>query len=323
MNLYCIAVLLTCYQKLKGNFFQASGRSEKRSGGVNSMDRSSLELKVISCRHLKAFNFFQKLSVYAAVSIINGDSKKKEQQQQCLQRQKTPVDREGGTKPEWNHLMKFDLKALDDDFSHFLISFDLHCEGVVYGKKTVGKVRVSLKDLIDEFNGAVRFVSYQVRANGKPNGVLNFSYKLKGTAKDVVTASPEVDLSTGFHSSADRKVNYPSLEVGDKSRDICYPSLDDIQSPLPGLYTPSPSPKYEYKTDVRGMINPPPPLSPQMSPHMTANESYCHPYQVPMVQTPGRWYMVESSGYGYGYGYGYGWPNVRQLGTFDIERQKV
>ncbi|KAK3228939.1 hypothetical protein Dsin_000820 [Dipteronia sinensis] len=322
MNLYCIAALLTYYQELKGTFFQASGRSEKRSGGVNSMDWSSLELKVISCRHLKAFNFFQKLSVYAAVSIINGESKKKEQQQECLQRQKTPIDREGGTKPEWNHLMQFDLKALDDDFSNFLISFDLHCEGVVYGKKTVGKVRVSLKDLIDEFNGAVRFVSYQVRANGKPNGVLNFSYKLKGIAKEGVTASPEVDLSTGFHSSTDQKVNYPSLEVGDKSRDICYPSLDDIlQSPLPGFYTPSPSPKYEYKTDVYGMINPnpPPPLSPQMSPHMTANESYCHPYQAPMVQTPGRWYAVESSGYGYGYG----WPNVGRFGTFDVERRKV
>ncbi|KAL5732340.1 hypothetical protein ACOSQ2_032032 [Xanthoceras sorbifolium] len=283
---------------------------------VNKMEWSTLELKVISCKHLKAFNFFQKLSVYAAVSIFNTELKKKEQQQQCLQRKKTPIDREGGTKPEWNHLMQFDLKSLDDDYSHFLISFDLHCEGIVYGKKTVGKVRVPLKDLIDEFNGAVRFVSYQVRSSdGKPNGILNFSYKLTGTTKEDITASPEVDLSTRLHSSTDGKVHYPSLEVGDQPRDICYPSLDDIQSPLPGFY----SPKYEYKTDVYGMINPPD-LSPQVSPVMAANESYYHPYSSPFVQTPGRWYMVESSGYGYG---SRGCSNVGRSSSFDVERWKV
>ncbi|KAJ0101309.1 uncharacterized protein LOC116110689 [Pistacia vera] len=266
------------------------------------MEWSTLEIKVISCTDLKTFNFFQKLSVYAVVSIADGELKKKEQQQKCLQRQKTPIDREGGSHPEWNHLLQFNLRALGDDFSHLFVSFDLNCEGVVYGNKTIGKVRVPLQDLIDEFNGALRFVRYQVRSgDGKPNGVLNFSYKVNGKkiVEKGITTSPEVNLPTKVaHTSA--KVQYPSLEYDEKSQKVCYPSLDyvQVQSPLPGYC--SPLPKYEYRstTEVYGTTQPSPlVLSPRqqlMHPVMMSNGSFCHPY----IQTPGPWYMLEST-YGY------------------------
>ncbi|XP_044509434.1 protein SRC2-like [Mangifera indica] len=235
------------------------------------MEWSTLEVKVISCNDLKAFNFFQKLSVYAVVSIVDGELKKKKQQQKCLQRQKTPIDREGGSNPEWNHLLQINLKALSDDFCHLFVSFDLHCEGVVYGNKSIGKVRVPLPDLIDEFNGAVRFVRYQIRSNdGKPNGVLNFSYKVNGN-KIIEKGSPEVILPP--------EVDHSSLEDVQKSDKISYPSLDYVQ-------VQSPLPKHEYRSTA------PPVLSPQEV--RMSNGSFYYPY----IQARGPCYTFESS-YGY------------------------
>ncbi|XP_044460438.1 uncharacterized protein LOC123192025 [Mangifera indica] len=259
------------------------------------MEWSTLELKVISCNDLKAFNFFQKLSVYAVVSIVNSELKKKEQQQKSLERQKTPTDTEGGSHPEWNHLLQLNLRPLGDDFSRLFVSFDLHCAGVVCGNKIIGKVRVPLQDLIDEFTEAVRFVRYQVRGrDGKPNGVLNFSYKINGTASPEINLPPEAD-----HSSA--KVQYPSVKDDDKSQKISYPSLDfvhvPIQSPLPGYS--SPLPNYEYRSTAE--VEYPPVLSPRQQlihPGMMSKGSFCHQYMSPCMQTPGSWYMLEPT-YGF------------------------
>ncbi|KAK8480848.1 hypothetical protein V6N13_126642 [Hibiscus sabdariffa] len=148
------------------------------------MDWTSLELKLISCTNLKSFNFFRQLSVYSVVSMViindNDKSKKKHHhQKKHLQRQKTSIQR-GGRNPEWNHLFQFDLQNLPPEETHHLfVNFDVRLDGLV--DRTIGQVRLPLKVLIDEFSGVVRLLTYQVRdSDGKPNGVLKFSYKLKG-----------------------------------------------------------------------------------------------------------------------------------------------
>jgi hypothetical protein len=245
------------------------------------MDLSSIELKVISARDLKGFNFFQKLSVYAVVRLVNEEVKKKPEQQQ-LQRQKTPADRVGDRNPEWNHEMHFDLKdlLLPDDCNNLFLRFDLRSEGIVFGNN-VGEVQVPVfKDLVDdESNGAMRFVSYQVRSrDGKPNGVLNFSYKViknGKTNKEVVRSDT---LKVGSFSK--EKVDYPRVEVENRVGDICYPSLLDVVSPRIRL----PSPKsYNW--------------TPGSPPSPPAGVSY-HPYPS-IQQIPGiYWYKPESMGYG-------------------------
>ncbi|KAK6259847.1 C2 domain - like 9 [Theobroma cacao] len=202
------------------------------------MDWSSLELKVISCKDLKAFNFFQKLSVYSVVSIVNEQAKKKEEQHKRLQRQKTSIDR-GGKNPEWNHVFQFDLKSLpSEETDRLFLKFDLRHEGLV--GRTIGEVRVPLKDLIEEFCGVVRFVSYQVRnSDGKPNGVLNFSYKLIGGSKNSGNASPQVDSSSEKQFSSE-KVVYPKVELDNQSRYVHYPSVDDACNPQRQISFPSP-----------------------------------------------------------------------------------
>ncbi|KAJ6414835.1 hypothetical protein OIU84_003783 [Salix udensis] len=250
--------------------------------GEHIMEGISLELKVISCRDLKTFNFFQKLSVFVDVSIFIDEPKKNErqrqktaldflygvlkknekqrqrlqwqktpqnsfndearknEQQQLLQRQKTPVAREGGSNPEWNHMMRFDLSttSLPDYGDHLFIKFELRCQVSIFGNRTIGEVCVPFKDLNEEFNGSVRFLSYQVRdSDGTHNGVLNFSYEVNGKVKKNEVDSPRVDLPPGIRFSSPKKFHYPSSEVDVKSRKPClYPSLDDISfsSPPPG-----------------------------------------------------------------------------------------
>ncbi|KAE8678430.1 putative 3-beta-hydroxysteroid-Delta(8),Delta(7)-isomerase-like [Hibiscus syriacus] len=179
------------------------------------MDWTSLQLKLISCRDLKAFNFFQKLSAYSVVSMViineQQSKKKEEHQKKHLQRQKTSIDR-GGKNPEWNHLFQFDLRNLPpDEIHHLFLKFDLRADGLV--DRTIGGVRVPLKGLIDEFSGVVRFFTYQVRnRDGKPNGVLNFSYKLEGKIK-----------TSGNHEYSPRFIESSSPGKNHCSEKVVYP----------------------------------------------------------------------------------------------------
>lgn len=151
---------------------------------------NSIDVKVISCKDLKAFNFFQKLSAYSLVSLGAGDGDKSQRQQP----QKTPIDRHGNRNPEWNHEVRFDLEQIAPPQRDLLfLDFYLFSDGI-FGGKPLGEVHVPLTDLVRDFNDAVRFVSYQIRsADGKPNGVLNFSYRVN--LKGKIASYPTVDTS--------------------------------------------------------------------------------------------------------------------------------
>ncbi|XP_021826828.1 uncharacterized protein LOC110767559 [Prunus avium] len=280
----------------------------------NLTDCSSIELKLISCKDLKAFNFFQKLSVYAVVSIFN-DEMKKDEQQQHLQRQKTPVDRDGDGNPEWNHTVHFDIKdmSLVDKLDHLYVKFDMRCEGILFGKKSLGKVRVPFTDLLDEVNEAVRFLSYQVRTcDGKPNGVLNFSSKVirkkKNKSNIGVHDSKEIGSSsesvTSVPDPADNTVQslYPTLEVQAQNqfRDISYPSLAEVTSPLPRISVPSPEFNFHWRPESYPMSLPSTLPFTLPAAAVPAPSVHCHPCQLPpFLQTPGAyWHPAELANYG-------------------------
>ncbi|POO01902.1 C2 domain containing protein [Trema orientale] len=165
------------------------------------MDSSSVELKLMYGEDLRAFNFFQKLSVFVLASIATDDPTKKVENNQL---QRTPTDREGDGNPEWNHEMRFLIgKDSDSGSDHLFLHLDLRHDGVLFGigDRTIGEVRIPLKDLMDEAssNGVVRFVRYQVKgSDGKPNGVLNLSYKFNSRS--------------GKKPLNPNKIQYPTVE---------------------------------------------------------------------------------------------------------------
>ncbi|OVA09724.1 C2 calcium-dependent membrane targeting [Macleaya cordata] len=248
---------------------------------------SSMELKVMSCKGLRAFNFFQKLCVYVMVSIVCEDPSGK-QKKRRHQQQKTPIDKEGDGDPEWKHEMRFDLKEIVSSSSssssdHLFLEFDLLCEGMILGDKSIGKVRVPFEDLMEEFNGAVRFVSYQVQTpDGKPNGVLNFSYKVIGKENKIGTGFPFIDNSNLS------PIVHPSSSV-------CYPTVD-VHNPSPTFYYPSPAEVHHPSSEVFYLAPPPPP-----PPHPQAGMVYYPPPPQPVFYPP------PPVPYGYGIG-GYGHP---------------
>ncbi|KAL5700526.1 hypothetical protein ACHQM5_025958 [Ranunculus cassubicifolius] len=185
------------------------------------MAPKSLELKVISCKDIKAFNFFQKLSIYASVSLVNTKKSTEKHQQQ-----KTSVDREGDGNPEWKHQMKFDLHQFSSLDSLF-VEFELLSEGLVFDK-SIAHVRVPMKELVDGSNGgALRFVSYQaVTVDGVPNGVLDFSYKvfddMPATNLNLPTPMPD-----RIYPSDSNQFYYPQQDQG-------------VYPPPPSVYPPPP-----------------------------------------------------------------------------------
>ncbi|KAK2665953.1 hypothetical protein Ddye_004527 [Dipteronia dyeriana] len=209
-----------------------------------AMESGSLELKVMFCKDLKAFNFFQKLSVYAQVSIVSENPEKKLKQNQ---QQRTPADKEGDGNPEWKHEMRFDLKEISfHDCDHIFIHFALTHEGAMFGDKTIGEVNVPFKDLIlEESNGTVRFVDYEVsNSEGKSNGVLSFSYKVNGDGTFIGTNSPRIDI-TGYpiahhhhhYNDQGSGMQYPPSDVHSSQPEFHYPVVNS--TPPPGVVYPS------------------------------------------------------------------------------------
>lgn len=255
------------------------------------MEASTLELTVLSCQGLGAFNFFQKVSPYAAVSIVSDRPDSSDGGNWPSQRQKTPVDRAGNRKPEWNHALTFDLGPYKSSHGgekypeDFFVMFELRCKGTVFQNRTIGEVRVPLSDLIGEFRGARRFLSYQVRTiHGRANGVLNFSYKVNGIGKFMCTNT------TSYPAVQESKYPLPEA-IPVKPKDISYPSIDIDDILPPPLVPPSP---------MRQTV-------PYDNVFYAGNRDGCtyEPYEP--VPGPGQYpSRMEVTGYGYSY---YLWGN--------------
>ncbi|KAK7396015.1 hypothetical protein VNO78_16697 [Psophocarpus tetragonolobus] len=237
-----------------------------------------IELKIISGKDITAFNFFQKLTLYVLVYIESEDPKRNLTEEQ-KQRQRTLTDRDvdgDGSNPGWNHNARFDLGWLSRDSRHedLFLRFEFRHDGVILGDKLIGESRVPLADLIrDAAADAARFVSYEVRSGeGKPNGIFNFSYKVKGFG--IGTHSSEIleGRISGYPVLAPEDcgcapipnpVQYPACQIGNTS---CYPTVAlPVVSPVySAAVSPSPPPPPPVFPPSNGEYHcyyPPPPVA--------------------------------------------------------------
>ncbi|KAK9139388.1 hypothetical protein Scep_009069 [Stephania cephalantha] len=160
------------------------------------MEYRTLDLTVISAKDLKDAGIFSKMDVYVAISIA-GDPRTK---------QRTPVHKDGGRSPSWNHTMKFAINEALANQGRLILEFQIRCERA-FGDKTLGEVHVPVKELLDNpsaasaaSSAAASFVSYQVRTpSGKPKGVLNFSFKF---GEKLPGAPPEKPSSASAYKAA-------------------------------------------------------------------------------------------------------------------------
>lgn len=251
------------------------------------MEYRTLEITLIAAKGLKNVNLFSKIDVYAVVYIGGGDPRAK---------QKTPVDKEGNTNPNWNFPMKFTVDETAVQQNRLTLVVNLRAERAL-GDKDVGEVRVPIKELMGEHK-SVQFVRYQVRKpSGRPKGELNFSYKFSekvtgaqvtSKAEEPVTAYPAPPVAAGPSSA------YPPPYAA-----LYSSAASTGYYPLPaGGYPPSAYPPSGY---------------PQPAPAATG-------YGYPPAQAYGGYPPPPPHGYGYphqqGYGYqpqqGYGYPQVQQ-----------
>lgn len=249
-----------------------------------------IELKLISCKDISAFNFFQKLTLYALVFIESEDPNTDlTAEQRQMQRTLTDRDPDGdGSNPEWNHHARFDLwwlshSSRDSDGSDLFLRFEFRHDGVVLGDKLVGECRVPLADLIrDAADGAARFVSYEVRSGeGRPNGIFHFSYSVKGIGAH--TSQILEGRISGYpvlppEDCAPNQVQqypYPTCQI---ENTCCYPTVAlPVGSPVysaavpPPVFTPSDGEYHCY-------YPPPPPPPPVVYPYPPPPPPVLHAY---------------------------------------------
>ncbi|KAI6700909.1 hypothetical protein NL676_015233 [Syzygium grande] len=246
------------------------------------MESNALIVKLLHGKDVRAFNFFQKLNVYARASVVSDDPSKKLGRDQ---QHRTPTVKECDGDPEWKHEMRFDLSEISlRDCGHAFLRVDLFHEGVMFGDKHIGEVRVPLTDLAELGDGVVRFVSYQVKnPEGKPNGVLTFSYSVygKGETGDAAAAGTapgpivggypvvnpppphggwaEVGAAASENQPPSPEIQYPVIDFQSGESDETYPSVVVPQQsyyPPPESYYPQPPPM------LPPLPRPPPPPPP-------------------------------------------------------------
>ncbi|GFY98729.1 hypothetical protein Acr_13g0001300 [Actinidia rufa] len=134
------------------------------------MEYRPLEITIISAKGLKDVGAFSKMDVYV-IATISGDPRTE---------QKTPIDKNGGSSPSWNHTMRFTVDEAAAQTNRLNLIFQLRHERNLLGDKDVGEVHVPIKELLGNTgdNKSAALAEYPVRKpSGKAKGKLKFSYK--------------------------------------------------------------------------------------------------------------------------------------------------
>ncbi|TXG63480.1 hypothetical protein EZV62_010474 [Acer yangbiense] len=204
------------------------------------MAQRSLEITIISAKGLKKVKHLSKMDVYATASI-SGDHHTE---------QKTPVNKDGGTSPKWNHSMKFkiDETLLTGQTNHAFIIFKIKCDRTLRGDREIGEVHVAIKELLDNASddNSPKYVTYPVRKpSGKQKGEFNFifkfgDHKIASTTGAIATAYPVHEASSVYPPPQHMVVPaYPPVGYQPpvvQGGGYGYPAYQ-------GMYTPPPTPQ--------------------------------------------------------------------------------
>ncbi|KAL7220658.1 hypothetical protein ACSBR2_013521 [Camellia fascicularis] len=192
-------------------------------------NQRTLTILFISAKDLERVKLSKKMEVYAYVSIFGRGM------------QKTAVDRDGDTNPTWNGDITFNL---DKEYvAPQILEFELNCCEQNGDDKVIGKVFVSVKDLMGSIEGSL---TYHVRTpSGNPNGKLYFMYELEDEKVAGAVLSPPQPVMAAMTSLTAR---YPSLVMGPPPYGAAAGAAGQYNSPYPPptMVTGPPPPGYGY-----------------------------------------------------------------------------
>ncbi|CAN6819638.1 unnamed protein product [Brassica oleracea] len=211
------------------------------------MANLTLELNIYSAKDLENVNLITKMDVYAVVWINGGDSQKNH-------KEKTAVDRTGGSEHTWNQAVKFSVDQRLAREGRLTLVVKLVCDRML-GDKDIGEVQVPVLELLSSlpsFNGdgngngqGMRFVTYQVRTPcGKGQGSLTFSYRF-----DMPSFKPDLVESPVQSNPVDSSPVLPPASCPPATEAGFYPPLSSIGHPpssQPQGYSAPPCP-YPYQ----------------------------------------------------------------------------
>uniref|UniRef100_A0A7N2QZK2 Uncharacterized protein n=1 Tax=Quercus lobata TaxID=97700 RepID=A0A7N2QZK2_QUELO len=219
------------------------------------MESQSMELKLMSCKDVRGFNFFHLSHLSAMIPTKNwGPISKRE-----LPLSEKAMGILNGTTRCALICTRFRSRIV------IMCLFILICAT----KVSCSETRTS--------------VNYQVRSyEGKPNGVLSFSYKVNGKGKNNgtscgsnITGFPiihdhqqQYSHENEIHYPTLEKVHYPSLELLNNSEEPLF-GPQEVHSYAPQAYHPPPDAYYA----------PPPPPLPPPPPMLHGPPFYPDPYK--------------------------------------------
>ncbi|KAL0855380.1 hypothetical protein Bca101_060533 [Brassica carinata] len=209
------------------------------------MANLTLELNIYSAKDLENVNLITKMDVYAVV-WINGDDSQKNH------KEKTPVDRNGGSEHTWNHSVRFSVDQRLAREGRLTLVVKLVCDRM-FGGKDLGEVQVPVLELLNSspssFNGdgngngqGMRFVTYQVRTPcGKGQGSLTFSYRF-----DMPSFKPDLVESPVQSNPVDSSPEIPPASYPPATEAGFYPPLSSIGYPPSSQPQGYPAPPCPY-----------------------------------------------------------------------------
>ncbi|XP_050381869.1 protein SRC2 [Argentina anserina] len=194
------------------------------------MDCRPFEITLFGANDIKDVNTFSKMDVYAVVSVAGAAVKK--------QKLRTPVHKDGGTNPKWNHTLKFTLDDAALLSDRLKIKIKLISDRTV-GDTVIGKAVIPAKDLMQsEKANHEKPVTYPiVTPKGRTKGSVSFGYKFGEKFSAPIQAQPQVQKKAHEPVMA-----YPAGHAGSSS---VYPP-PGVTQPVYHPYPPQPQPGYGY-----------------------------------------------------------------------------
>ncbi len=173
---------------------------------LHTMGYRPLEIEIQSAQGLKHVNRFKKMKTYAVVFICDNNNNPSSSEK------KTAVNKNRGSDPSWNFLVKFNIHITKKQKKHHALVVKLKSQHKMRSDKDIAEVRVPITELLAVFDEADAAAAAEEEDDDDDDDDDDDEKKQVKMSKSVVTSDGTGEVTLSFSYEFGTTLQHPPAD---------------------------------------------------------------------------------------------------------------